>query len=240
MILPSADKPQSRLNQRTLGLPNRIWLILALFLSILFFTRLILPSHPSDASYYLRNHPLAYSASLHPINYLNLSDADNEAAKNPFPFCPTFGKGDALAEQYGPLAISKSWLHLGSGARAQQVIHKALLGQPVTISVVGGSGKMPPPLRACTNRHLVSSCHGAGDDPIAPDCYPSLFFSWWNSLFPHPASELTNGAIRHTNSEYFSFCSIHHLPDYTDLVILELDSDDTAHVSSLFDVNAIR
>jgi hypothetical protein len=140
-ILSSEDKPQSRLNQRTLGLPNRIWLILALFLSVLFLTRLILPSQPSDVSYYHRNHPLAYSSSLRPINYLNISDADNEAVTDPFPFCPTFGKGDVLAEQYGPLAISKSWLHLGSGARVQQVIHKALLGQPITISVIGGSGE---------------------------------------------------------------------------------------------------
>lgn len=140
-ILSSSDKQPSRLNQRTLGLPNRIWLILALFLSILVFTRLILPSHPSEAAYYLRNHPSPYSAALHPINYLNISDADDEATQNPFPFCPTFGKGDVLAEKYGPLAISKSWLHLGSGARVQQVIHKALLGQPVTISVIGGSGK---------------------------------------------------------------------------------------------------
>jgi hypothetical protein len=139
-ILSSADKPLSRLNQRTLGLPNRIWLILSLFLSVLFFTRLILPSHSFDSSYHLHNRHLAYSATLRPINYLNLSDADHEAAKNPFPFCPTFGKGDVLAEQYGPLAISKSWLHLGSGARVQQVIHNALLGQAVTISVIGGSG----------------------------------------------------------------------------------------------------
>ena len=108
---------------------------------MLFFTRLILPSHNLDASYNIRNHPSTYQAALHPINYLNISDADNEAAQNPFPFCPTFGKGDVLAEKYGPLAISKSWLHLGSGARVQQVIHKALLGHPVTISVIGGSGE---------------------------------------------------------------------------------------------------
>ena len=140
-ILPSTEKQPSRLNQRTLGLPNRIWLILSLFVSVIFFTRLILPSHSSDAAYYLRNHHAQYSAGLHPINYLNLSDPDNEAAQNPFPFCPTFGKGDVLAEKYGALVISKSWLHLSSGARVQQVIHKALLGQPVTISVIGGSSE---------------------------------------------------------------------------------------------------
>lgn len=94
-----------------------------------------------------------------------------------------------------------------------------------------------------TDDYPVSSCHGAGGDPIAPDCYPSRFFNWWNSLFPHPASELTNGAIRMTSSEYFAFCSAHHLPDYTDLVIVELDSDDKSHVffiSSMFHTLIIR
>lgn len=149
-VLSSVDKQPSRLNQRTLGLPNRIWLILTLFLSILVFTRLILPSHNPDAAYFHRNPPTPYSTTLHPINYLNLTDADdNDAAQNPFPFCPTFGKSDVLAEKYGPLAISKSWVHLGSGARVQQVIHKALLGQPVTISIIGGSGEhIWPPLFA--------------------------------------------------------------------------------------------
>jgi len=45
-------------------------------------------------------------------------------------------------------------------------------------------------------------------------------------VFPHPASELTNGAMRRTNSAYFSFCNSHHLPDNTDLVIIEFDADD--------------
>ena len=85
---------------------------------------------------------------------------------------------------------------------------------------------------ASADNRSVSSCHGAGDDSIAPGCYPSRFFNWWNSIFPHPASELTNGAIRKTNSEYFAFCSAHHLPDYTDLVVIELDSDDKPHVIS--------
>lgn len=79
---------------------------------------------------------------------------------------------------------------------------------------------------------IVSACHGAGDDPIAAECYPHRFFDWWNTVFPHPASELTNGALRKTNSEYFSFCAAHHLPDYTDLVIIELDTDDKACVLS--------
>ncbi|TFY81525.1 hypothetical protein EWM64_g2487 [Hericium alpestre] len=213
-IHASSDKPTSRLNQRSFGVTNRIWLIICLFIFIILFTRFILPSHTPD-TYYSRHHSPSYAANLKPTNYLNASD---EAGESPFDFCPTFGPGDELAQKYGALTISQSWLHLGSGARVQKVIHKALLGQPVTISVIGGS---------------ISSCHGAGDDPIAPDCYPSRFFTWWNSIFPHPASELTNGAMRRTNSEYFSFCNAHHLPDYTDLIILELDSDDKPDRSTL-------
>jgi hypothetical protein len=75
---------------------------------------------------------------------------------------------------------------------------------------------------------IVASCHGAGDDPLAPGCWPTRFFMWWNSVFPHPGSQLTNGARRRTNSAYFSFCHGYHLPDETDLVILDFDTEDDA------------
>ena len=32
--------------------------------------------------------------------------------------------------------------------------------------------------------------------------------------------------MRRTNSDYYSFCSSHHIPDVTDLIIIELDTDD--------------
>lgn len=32
--------------------------------------------------------------------------------------------------------------------------------------------------------------------------------------------------MRRTNAGYFGFCNSHHLPDVTDLVIIELDTDD--------------
>jgi len=73
---------------------------------------------------------------------------------------------------------------------------------------------------------IVASCHGAGDDPLAPGCWPNRFFMWWNSVFPHPGSQLTNGARQRTNSAYFSFCHGYHLPDETDLVILDFDTED--------------
>jgi len=32
--------------------------------------------------------------------------------------------------------------------------------------------------------------------------------------------------MRRTNAGYFGFCNSHHLPDVTDLVIIELDTED--------------
>ena len=131
-----------------------------------------------------------------------------------------------MAERRGQWPLLKSRIHTGSGARIQRVIQKAMAGMPITVSVLGGSGKFYELLSSRLALMAVSACHGAGDDPISPRCYPSRFFEWWNSVFPHPASELTNGAERRTDSAYFAYCSNHHLPDQTDLVILEFDASD--------------
>jgi len=37
---------------------------------------------------------------------------------------------------------------------------------------------------------------------------------------------MTNGAERKSDSAYFAYCSMHHLPDKTDLIILEFDAAD--------------
>ena len=126
------EKPLSKLNQRTFGLTNRIWLILGLFLTIILFTKFVLPVDPSLPRHGLTN------ANLKAKNYINSSDAD----PSPFPFCPLFGPGDELGNKYGVHALAKTRLHLGSGARVQRVIHKALSGLPVTISVLGGSSAL--------------------------------------------------------------------------------------------------
>ncbi|KAF8523701.1 hypothetical protein BU17DRAFT_43654 [Hysterangium stoloniferum] len=192
--------PPSRLQQRTLGLTHRIWVLVCIIIFFFLCMRLFASSDVEQ------RHRIFTNSNLTPKDYLNSSDM-----AVPFDFCPLYGPGDPLAEKYGSHALSKSKLHVGSGARVHKVIRKALAGLPVTISVLGGS---------------VSACHGAGNEPISPICYPSLFFQWWNEVFPHPASELTNGAVRRTNSAYFSFCHSHHIPDQTDLVILEFDVED--------------
>lgn len=128
----SSDKPLSRLNQKTLGVTNRIWLILVLFTALILFTRSILPS---DHSPYQRHRLIHTDAK--PRNYLNVTEGDPV----PFSFCPALGPGDELASKYDPVALTKTRLHTGSGARVQRVIMRALAGHPVTISVIGGSSE---------------------------------------------------------------------------------------------------
>ncbi|KAJ4490057.1 hypothetical protein J3R30DRAFT_3418469 [Lentinula aciculospora] len=198
----SDNEKFSRLPQRPLGVTNRIWVVVGVVIFIFGCTHYILPSAHNAA-----NMNTYSNSNLKAKNYLNTT----EPQTNPFDFCPAYGPGDQIGAKYGTLVLSQSRIHLGSSARIQRVLSRALAGQPVTISILGGS---------------VSACHGAGDDPISPRCYPSKFFQWWNSVFPHPASELTNGAIRRTNSAYFAYCSTHHIPDITDLIIVELDVDD--------------
>lgn len=128
------SEKQSRLNRRSFGVTNRIWIILTLILSILLLSRYILSSSPSSSA---SGHRLL-SSDLKPKNYLNATEL--QLRGSPFPFCPVFGEGDEVARKYGALALTKTRLHLGSGARIQRVVNKAMSGLPVTISVIGGSG----------------------------------------------------------------------------------------------------
>jgi hypothetical protein len=47
---------------------------------------------------------------------------------------------DEVGNKYGAVRLGQSRLHVGSGARVQRVLNRALAGYPVTISVIGGSG----------------------------------------------------------------------------------------------------
>ncbi|KAG0662519.1 cap64-like protein [Rhodotorula mucilaginosa] len=143
----------------------------------------------------------------------------------PFTFCPTFGSTDELGNVYGRESILKTHAHVGSTERIRKVIKRAMAGLPITIGVLGGS---------------VSSCHGLDatqahplGNPTGPNCYPHRVFSWLNDVFPHPANELTNGALRRTGTSYFGFCSEMHLPDRVDLVIVEFDTEDPHEVNTI-------
>ena len=125
--------PPSRLNQKTFGLTNRIWIILMLAGFIIFLTRYTLPH-----DYSMPRHGLTNYANLKPVNYLNDT---NSTIAAPFDFCPVFGPADDIGQKHGVASIMRSRVHLGTGARVQRVIHKALSGLPVTISVLGGSSE---------------------------------------------------------------------------------------------------
>jgi len=129
--MSSDNEKVSRLNQRTFGVTNRIWIIVSLFLFIITFTHYVLPHNHTTSP------PIFSSAHLKPKNYLNGSKAES----NPFQFCPVYGPGDKIGAKYGALTLSQSRMHLGSSARVQRVLHRALSGQPVTISIIGGSSE---------------------------------------------------------------------------------------------------
>jgi len=145
-----SEKP-SRLNRRSFGVTNRIWIILSLVLSILLLSRYIFSSPSSSPA---GGHRLL-SSDLKPKNYLNTSELQHR--ESPFAFCPVYGEGDEVGKKYGAVALARTRLHLGSGARIQRVVNKAMSGLPVTISVIGGSGVC----RALIH-FLVFPCHSKG------------------------------------------------------------------------------
>lgn len=136
----SVDSTRTRWHRRSFGVPNRIWAILLAFVSLVVVSRQIL------STYRRLPQPLS-TAGLVPINYLHSANyfaansSEMDTSSNPFHFCPVFGPGDDIAEKYGVMALTQTRLHLGSGGRVHRVIHKALLGQPITMSVLGGSGE---------------------------------------------------------------------------------------------------
>jgi hypothetical protein len=132
---PDATKLNNRWNQKVLGVTNRIWAILLGFVLLIALSRIISFSTHTNASFTTEG--LVPKNYLHEANYLI---GNSSEAANPFDFCPVFGPGDDIAKKYGLVPLAQSRLHLGSGGRVHRVIHKALLGQPVTISVLGGSG----------------------------------------------------------------------------------------------------
>lgn len=118
--------------RRRFGISNRVWLIVIVLGAILTVTHfVVLPSSHSN----LPDTPRYSNANLAAKDYLNVT----ELGPNPFAFCPSGGPGDELDYKYGNIVLSQSRLNLGTGARVQRVLNKALAGQPVTISVLGGS-----------------------------------------------------------------------------------------------------
>jgi hypothetical protein len=124
---PDPEKASSR----PIGVKNRLWILL-LLIFIIAGTLFIWPIRGSRTVVQIYS-----NADVKAKNYFNAT----EAGPNPFLFCPNYGPGDELGAKYGAVMLSKSRFHLGSGDRVQRVLNRALAGQPVTISILGGSSK---------------------------------------------------------------------------------------------------
>ena len=125
-------RPDPEKSSRPMGIRNRKWLILFLVILIIAATLFILPLFGRGSVVQIYS-----NADLKAKNYFNATESD----PNPFSFCPNYGPGDELGTKYGAVTLSKSRFHLGSGDRIQRVLNRALAGQPVTISVLGGSSE---------------------------------------------------------------------------------------------------
>ena len=124
---------QEKAYGRHMGIRNRKCILLFLVIFIIAATLFIFPLNGSGSMTQIYS-----NADLKPKNYFNSSEDD----PNPFPFCPNYGPEDELGLKYGAVTLSKTRFHIGSGDRIQRVLNRALAGQPVTISVLGGSGKL--------------------------------------------------------------------------------------------------
>jgi hypothetical protein len=129
------DKPRRLSKSSASSLTRRLPLLLAVLFTLYILGRLFLPNKSSNTP--SRRGTSAELQAQQPRDYLNESSS-NPA---PFSFCPIFGPGDELGDKYGAVALTRTILHVGTGARVQRVIRKAMSGLPITISVLGGSGE---------------------------------------------------------------------------------------------------
>jgi len=123
-------------NHRPMGLRNRIRILVIIVILTVSVTYFIWPISGSGTVV-----PIYSNADLKSKNYFN----ETEVGPNPFAFCPNYGPGDELGAKYGAVTLSNSRAHLGSGVRIQRVLNRALAGQPVTMSILGGSSEWLSP-----------------------------------------------------------------------------------------------
>ncbi|GJJ16093.1 hypothetical protein Clacol_010372 [Clathrus columnatus] len=123
-------------------------------------------------------------------------------------FCDACGPDDSLCAEYGEHNLAKSRLYEGTNFRFHRVIKQALAGEPVKIGVLGGS---------------VTKGHGLRTQS---DNWTNKFLEAWKGLFPNSQTELYNGAVPATGSDYLSVCFGEHLDEDVDLVLIELAIND--------------
>ena len=106
-------------------------------------------------------------------------------------------------------------VNAGSIDRLKNVMKRALRGDDITLSIVGGS---------------ISAGGGLYKDKGSIDgLYYKAVVDWWNkAVGPLTGSEMkvNNAAIGSIGSDYFSFCARNHVSNYSDIVLWELSGND--------------
>jgi lysophospholipase L1-like esterase len=106
--------------------------------------------------------------------------------------------------------IARSLVDPGNPARLQRVFHKARLGEPIIVGVLGGSITAGASATTVENR------------------WANLMTAWWREAFPLTPVELVNAGIGATGSDLGAHRVQPHLLDrHPDFVVLEYAVNDT-------------
>ncbi|OCF40181.1 hypothetical protein I317_06005 [Kwoniella heveanensis CBS 569] len=115
---------------------------------------------------------------------------------------------DPFEREYGRTNLRLTRAYEGSHQRLRQLLHKALRGEALTISAIGGS---------------VTKGHQVWVNEI-------WFRKFWEWFTDYVGSDVqvteVNGAAPATGSDYFSFCFPLHIPTDSDLIFVELAVND--------------
>ncbi|ORX35756.1 hypothetical protein BD324DRAFT_631543 [Kockovaella imperatae] len=117
-------------------------------------------------------------------------------------------QNDQFEEIYGRTNLRMSRAYEGSQHRLRELSRKVLRGERVSISTIGGS---------ITRGHQV----------YAHEVWFVKLKEWLDSFWPNDIDIVaTNGAVPASGSDYFSFCFPIHIPENSDLILVELAVND--------------
>ena len=103
--------------------------------------------------------------------------------------------------------LNRGIAHAGDRRRLWRVLSRFVTGDPVHVSIVGGSISAGSTL-GIQHRHAQWLWHGK-------------LFSWLNATFPNAGHRRFNGAVPASTPGYVTGCLSFHAPPTTDLVIVE-------------------
>nr|XP_018260614.1 uncharacterized protein I303_07540 [Kwoniella dejecticola CBS 10117]OBR82772.1 hypothetical protein I303_07540 [Kwoniella dejecticola CBS 10117] len=161
--------------------------------------------HPGSA---LLKPSFPYSHPEEPNEYAGL-EAEDLGVRSRVERLRSVCQGEnAFEREYGRTNIRMSRAYEGSHHRIRQFLQKALRGEPLSISVIGGS---------------VTKGHQVQKDEI----WFHKFGEWFTDLIGDGVEiNYVNGAAPATGSDYFSFCFPLHIPLESDLIFIELAVND--------------